>query len=481
MSIHEHRNQPQTLLLAWKTRGHRILVVCGDQDGNNTTLQRLRLLFGRGSEITVLCSRASVELRMEIRTHGGILRERDFRPDDLEEQTLVFVAGGPSTLKKEIAHLCRARGIPMNVADNPALCDFYLPALHRQGPLQIGVSSDGQAPGLASRLRDELVHHLPPELPQALRSYGALRTKMQRLWSGSEHSKARMAWLGRLARERSWSDLATAHSRPPTSKLLGSVCLVGAGPGDPDLLTVRALRAIQSADLILTDRLVPSAILALASCEIRSAPKKNGAANEGQRLLESWMLREARLGKRVVRLKCGDPSLFGRSGEELRQLSKAGIPVEVIPGVSSVNASTASLGAPLTQRGIADRVLICTAQGEGGRAPMLPSYSHNTTYVFLMGVHRLAWLQQCLLARGFPSDLPIALVSKASQVRECLLRSTLGEVAKSAEEAKIEAPATLVLGRVLGQELGTKKGDDPRVQATRRETPRLLPVERRSA
>lgn len=235
--------------------------------------------------------------------------------------------------------------------------------------------------------------------------------------------------MGDIARAWSWRASPRA-----------TVTLVGAGPGDPELLTLAAVRALVAADLVIADRLVPDAILARVKGEVRIAGKRPGRADEAQAEIEAWMIEAARGGRRVVRLKIGDPALYGRLEEELAALSAHGIDAEVIPGVSSISA----LGIPLTARGSADRLLVCTGQGAHGRAPEVPAFRADTTVVFLMAMGRLPALSDALRATGWPTDWPARAVSNASRPDERVADVTVGTLAT----LDLPAPGAVVVGRV---------------------------------
>lgn len=230
----------------------------------------------------------------------------------------------------------------------------------------------------------------------------------------------------------------------------GSMQLVGAGPGDPELLTLKALRALREADLVLADRLVPRDILALATCEVRVARKRCGRADLAQAELDAWGLDALRQGKRVVRLKNGDPFMFGRGGEEAVIYSEAGFDVEVVPGISSSLSAPMSAGIPATMRDVADQVLVCTGHGKQDRFPNLPEYCDHRTTVFLMAIGRLDGLCDSLQReKGYPSDLPAAIIHAATMAGSTTIRSTLGEIAEEVRARGIQPPGTLVLGNVV--------------------------------
>ncbi|KAL3666477.1 hypothetical protein V7S43_008724 [Phytophthora oleae] len=240
----------------------------------------------------------------------------------------------------------------------------------------------------------------------------------------------------------------TTNAAMTTTK--GKMMLVGAGPGDPELLTLKAFRALQQADLVLADRLVPAEVLDIAKCEVRVARKRCGKADFAQAELDAWGLEALAQGKQVVRLKNGDPFMYGRGGEEAVIYSEAGFDVEVIPGISSSLSAPASAGIPATMRDVADQVLVCTGHGKKDRFPDLPEYCDHRTTIFLMAIGRIEGLTQALQAeRDYPSDMPAAVIHAATTSDAATVRSTLGEIAAEVRRRGIDPPGTLVLGNVV--------------------------------
>jgi uroporphyrin-III C-methyltransferase len=368
----------------------------------------------------------------------------------------------------QIAAACRARRVPVNCADQPEACDFWFTSNHRDGAVQIAVSSAGQAPALVARLRQELAAALPAQASAAFERFSALRAVVRQRTPEPDASPHRMRWLTELARSWSWADLAAlrpeqitelaaryAEGKPPPSHTPPApfstprVRLVGAGPGDPKLLTIAAREALEQADLVLADRLISPEILDLVRGELRIARKLPGRASEAQDELHQWMLDGYRAGKDVVRLKCGDPLVFGRAGEECTFLASHGIPSELVPGITSALSAPLLAGIPTTLRGVASRILISTAHGMDGAHPAPPAFDPQTTYVWLMGVQRLAELTDELIHAGFPADWPAAVVERASQPGQRVLGTTLARLAADAHHGRFAAPATIVVGRAV--------------------------------
>jgi uroporphyrin-III C-methyltransferase len=435
------------LMVALRVEGKRALVV----GGGSVALQRIRALLGAGARPFVVARQPSTEVS-EIATREDLsLACRDFEESDLEGVAIALVAIDDSLVSREIAERARARKIPVNVADVPPLCDFYFCALHRQGPLQLAVSTNGQAPGLAGRVRDELARELPVELDSALESFSRLRQAFRE--AHPLDLAGRMKTLRGLARRLSWRQLAqlpakSSVARPP-------VYLVGAGPGDPELLTVKAQRLLQTADLVIADRLISREMLALVRGELRVADKSPGRADASQKEIDDWMLSAAAEGRCVVRLKIGDPYLFGRGGEEVELLRSHGLEVEVVPGITSAFAAPLVAGIPLTQRGVADRLCVFTAKGRGNTTPLPPSFHASTTFIALMGMGALPELVPALLRRGFPRSLPAACVVAATCSEERVVRAPLHDLPRVVAEQGLGPPGVLVFGEVAA--LGSRQ------------------------
>lgn len=439
------------LIVALRLEGTPSLVV----GGGKVALQRVEALLRAGGRPCVVAEQPLDALR-QLAGQGDIrLIHRRFREADLAGARLVLVAIDDETSSRCIAKLARSQRIPVNVADAPALCDFYFCAVHRQGPLQIAVSTNGKGPGLASRLRTELARALPVEVTEAIGRFSQVRDHLRD--HGRSKLSERMSFLRGLSKRLSWSDLAQlepsrtlwqAEPKRLATRDRKTVHLVGSGPGDPELLTVKARTLLESADLVLADRLIPPALLALVGGELRIADKAPGRSESSQEQLHRWMIEGANQGRAVVRLKIGDPYVFGRGGEEVAALSEQGIHVEVVPGVTSAFAAPMVAGIPTTLRGAADRTLIFTAAGRGGTTPMPPTYHPSTTFIALMGMRALPGLVRALLGNGFPRDLPAACVVNATCENEQSIRAPLHALPKMVEQSGLEPPGVLIFGDV---------------------------------
>ena len=235
----------------------------------------------------------------------------------------------------------------------------------------------------------------------------------------------------------------------PRGQPLGTVTLVGAGPGDPDLLTVAALKALKAADVVVADRLVSQEVLELVEGDLKVARKLPGCALEAQREIYRWCAEAVLAGKSVVRLKIGDPYVFGRGGEEVLEFRRLGVEPKVIPGISSALAGPLAAGIPVTHRGVANRVVFCTGMSKEETVPDVPPYHSEQTCVFLMAVGRLPELVEALTNEGYPDSTSVGIIERATTPRERTLRSDLASIVADAAAVQVKAPAIIVVGGVV--------------------------------
>ncbi|PVI06549.1 uroporphyrin-III C-methyltransferas-like protein [Periconia macrospinosa] len=408
----------------------------------------------------------------------------------------VFVtAGGKQCIGTQISNLCRRLRIPVNVADAPNLCSFTLLSTYSDGPLQIGVTTSGKGCKLSARIRREISASLPAQLGDAVERLGTMR---RRIWEEDHAAELahdleaededagqpatfnklvtvesveairgrRMRWLSQiceywpLRRLASITDadvelLLQDYSKSNSSKVgqtaltkQGRIILVGSGPGNPDLLTRAAHKAILSADSVLADKLVPSPILDLIPrrATVHIARKFPGNADKAQEELLELGLEGLRAGKVVVRIKQGDPYIYGRGGEEYDFFRSHGYTPSVLPGITSALSAPLFAAIPLTHRGVADQVLICTGTGRKGAPLDPPEYVESRTLVLLMALHRLSALVESLALKKYPATTPCAVLERASCPDQRIIRTTLEHVCAAVEEEGSRPPGLLVVG-----------------------------------
>ena len=335
------------------------------------------------------------------------------------------------------------RNILCNSVDDIPNCDFFFGSVVSRGDLQIAISTAGESPAFAQRLRREIDEQLPHDLGPWLANLGQLRREVLATHPRSEERKLLLHELA----HRQICDSLSCSTRQLAQPALapGQVALVGAGPGDPELLTIRALRLIQSAQVILHDDLVPSSILSLASLHamVVNVGKRCGTKNITQDEINTLMIDHAQSGRAVVRLKSGDPLLFGRAAEEISALTEAGVSYTIVPGVSAAFAAAAALGCSLTDRACASSVLLTTGHhAQSHNNAPLPQIEDATRVVYMPG-RDLTLLAAQWLAEGLPPDFPCAVVSHAAQPDQQVLHTTLASLGQAKPTA---APSLLIAG-----------------------------------
>jgi uroporphyrin-III C-methyltransferase / precorrin-2 dehydrogenase / sirohydrochlorin ferrochelatase len=403
----------------------------------------------------------AVEKAAALREAGANVRmisSRDYRPGALAGARLVVDASENEEINRLTWQEAEAAGILINVVDRPAQCRFIAPAIVRRDPLLIAISTSGESPFLASMLRARLERWLGHEWGPFVALVGDARRRLRkqglpiaeqtrvyrRLLNSDVRSMLRVrrnADANRLARE-----IAAARGNGA-----GRVALVGAGPGDPELMTVRARELVADADYVFHDALIAPETLALCGPDTRLENVGKRGGREGsarQATINARLIELARAGHHVVRLKGGDPFVFGRGGEELDALRHAEIDVVIVPGISSAFAAPAAAGIPVTKRGIASSVAITTAQGVGSRDRLADLARSADTLVVLMALGELAEVVE-VLSRAVGGSHPAAVIGNATLPDQRSVTGTLDRIAGLAAEAAIEAPATLVVGEVV--------------------------------
>nr|PZN59926.1 MAG: uroporphyrinogen-III C-methyltransferase [Pseudomonadota bacterium] len=385
-----------------------------------------------------------------------------FSAPQLEGALLVVAATDAEAVNQQVAAAARERGLLVNVVDDGPRSSFIFPAIVDRSPVVVAVGTSGTSPTLARRVRTQIEALLPGRLGQLADYAGRWREAVRRALPGLS---ARLRFWdgffnGPVARNLLAGDTAGADqamrasleaAREASARPPGEVYLIGVGPGDPDLLTLRAQQLLQQADVLLHDRLVPEAILERAR---RDAVKINVGKTPGrhehtQEYINGLLLEHARAGRRVARVKGGDPFVFGRGGEELAVLREAGIPVVVVPGITAALGAAASAGLPLTHRGLSQAVTFVTATGAHAIHLDWKSLSQpHHTLVFYMGGARADYIAGQLLANGLPPSTPVALLERATWPDERVLTTTVAALPAFVAEARPRSPTLMVVGEV---------------------------------
>ncbi len=411
----------------------------------SVALDKIGGLLPTGLNLRVIAPQAHPEIR-QLALEGKLeLLERRFQASDLDGNFLIIAATNDPEVNAAVYRGSVERNILSNSVDDIPNCDFFFGAIVSRGNLQIAISTSGESPALAQRLRREIDAQLPDDLGEWLEDLGELRREVLAIHPRGE---ARKALLHQLA-QRPLCAAATCPSRllahAPLTEKHGTVALVGAGPGDADLLTVKALRLIQTADVILHDDLVPQAILQLASpsAEVLNVGKRCGTKTITQAEIHGLMIGYARAHRSVVRLKSGDPLLFGRAAEEMAALTDAGVSFEIVPGITAAFAAAAALGCSLTDRLSASSVTFSTGHhAQSHNHAPLPEIEDTTRVVYMPG-RDLRLLAAEWLNQGLPPEFPCAIVSHAGQPDQQIRSTTLAELG---ELAPVSAPSLLLAG-----------------------------------
>lgn len=410
----------------------------------------------RGQDCLVLgATDLAAEKAAGLRLAGAAVRElAEYRPGALEGARLVFDATGEESVNRQVWEEAERLGILVNVVDRPERCRFIAPAVVNRDPLLVAISTSGESPFLASALRARLERWLGAEWGPFVERVGAIRRGLRRegVPLGEQTAVYRRllrSGVRRLLRQGRIDDAAyeaAAIAASAGAPRAGRVSLVGAGPGDPALLTVAAQEALFDADVVFHDALVSPDTLALAGpqAELVDVGKRGGRGGAEQAAINAALIEAARAGRDSVRLKGGDPFVFGRGGEEMAALLEAGLEVVVVPGVSSALAAPAAAGIPLTLRGVAASFAVATAQSVAGGADLERLAAAADTLVVLMPLANLeATLGRIGAVLG--AERPAALVSAATSERQAVVRGTLGTL----HGRTVDSPAVLVVGDVV--------------------------------
>jgi uroporphyrin-III C-methyltransferase/precorrin-2 dehydrogenase/sirohydrochlorin ferrochelatase len=426
----------QLLPLFLDLAGRRVLLV----GGGPVAAGKLRQLLAAHADVRVV----ALEVCDDVEQSGVPVDRRAFQPADLDGVWLV-VAAAPAEVNRQVAAAAEARRVFVNAVDDPSHATAYLGGVVRRAGVTIAISTRGDAPALSALLREGLDAVLPADLGAWL---GEAR-RQRAIWRRSGvPMKARRPLLLK-ALNRLYRRVADAPDTSPRI-LKGHVSLVGAGPGDPGLLTRRAVARLRAADVVLFDALVDPRTLTLARRAQRFfVGKRAGRHAMTQQAINALMIRAARRGRRVVRLKGGDPFVFGRGGEEALALRAAGVGFDVVPGVTSALAAPGLAGIPVTHRDVSAAVLIVAGHDEAAFAAAVRDVQPSgVTIVVLMGMARRAGLASRLIDLGWPGGMPSAIVVDASKDGQIVWRGTLEDLASGQADIQSDGPATIVFGEV---------------------------------
>ncbi len=438
------------------TAGKKIIVI----GGGPAAEAKLRTLIKSDADITVIAPSVTTEISRWAAANSKLnIEEREFDESDLAGASLLYAATENAAENSRLAKLAKKRGLFVNAADQKEDCSFYSPAIVDRSPLIVAIGSEGAAPGLARALKADIETRLPKSTGRLTRKIAELRTKLssimpmfsdrQRLWAEIFPPNSD------LSSRLNYSDAALdqayeAALSGSASERTGKVSLVGAGPGSLDLLTIGAQRRLHSADVIVYDRLVSQEVLDIARREAKYiyVGKSPGAHTTRQEEINRIIVEEAKAGHKVVRLKGGDPLIFGRADEEIDALEAAGVDYEIVPGITSAAAAAASIGASLTSRGHNKSVALLTGHDTKGFAEQdwASLAQPNARAAVYMGLGASRFIQGRLMLHGASSEYPVTIVENASRENEKIVETTLGNMIEDIEKHDVLGPAILLLG-----------------------------------
>ncbi len=432
----------------------RIVVVIGDGE---EALAKGRLMAQSSADVRVISAAPEAELAGWAETNGVSIVRKAYDAALIEDAALVFAATGELKRDALVVADARAMKIAVNAVDRPELCDFFTPALVNRAPVAIAIGTEGAGPVLAQMIRARIDQMLSPQLGALAQLATSYRNAVEKLLPKG------------VARRRFWKEFFTgetarhvdanefSQARRTASALLrergempGHVALVGAGPGAEDLLTLRAHRLLMEADVIVHDALVPEAVIAMGrrDAERIAAGKRKGCHSKTQSEINALLVELGRAGKRVVRLKSGDPLVFGRAGEEMAALRQAGISYEVVPGVTAAFAAAADFELPLTLRGVSSSMVFTT--GHDLKGATLPDWARlaidGATVAVYMGRSIAADVAERLITAGLSPDTAVAVVENASLEAKRLFHGTLADLPSLQERSDLTGPVMTIIG-----------------------------------
>jgi len=441
-----------------RLEGHRALVAGGGQ----VALRKVHMLLRAGALVRLVAPEISEELQQLLAGNGHELLHRGFDLQDLDGVKLAIAATDDMDTNRYVYQGASARHLPVNVVDQPELCSFIFPSIVDRSPLIVAVSSGAKSPVLARLLRARLETFIPAAYGSlaallgkyrhmARAKFGSVAARM-RFWEGIVNGPvAELVMSGQQAQAESLLQEQLDQQQETTAQ--GEVYLVGAGPGDPDLLTFRALRLMQQADIVLYDRLVSPQILNMTrqDAEKIHVGKQRSQHTMPQQDISRLLVKLAQEGKRVLRLKGGDPFIFGRGGEELEELAAARIPFQIVPGITAASGCAAYAGIPLTHRDLAQSVRFVTGHLKDDTCDLdWPTLVQpGQTLVFYMGLISLPLICSNLIAHGRDPATPIALIQQGTTPEQKVYTGTLQTMPAIIAGEAVKAPTLIIVGEVV--------------------------------
>ncbi len=439
-------------------KGEKCLVV----GGGKIASRKVFMLLRAGATVSVVSPELCQDL--SIRKNEGEINhiDRSFSDDDLLNCKIVIAATNDENVNRHVSELAKSKGIPVNVVDAPALCSFIVPSIIDRNPVQIAISTGGASPVLARLLRSRLETFIPAAYGRLATLVESFREKVKQKFSNSDEIRTfweqilegpvadnLIAGKDKVAREL----LETAVESASAPAERGEVYLVGAGPGDPDLLTFRALRLMQQADVVVYDRLVSQGVMDLVrrDAECIYAGKERNKHTLPQESINALLVRLAQEGKKVLRLKGGDPFIFGRGGEEIETLTEENISFQVVPGITAAAGCSSYAGIPLTHRDYVQSCMFVTGHLKDGTTDLNWNAiaQPNQTIVFYMGLQTVKELCIELVKHGLSDTTPAALVEKGTTQEQKVHIGNLKTLHEIVKKNNVKAPTLIIVGEVV--------------------------------
>ncbi len=439
---------------------HRPCLVVG---GGSIAARKVALLRKAQADVTVVAPELCDELK-KLHDEGSIHHQaREFEDMDMESCLVVIAATNQRSVNERVSQLANQLRLPVNVVDNQDLCSFIMPSIIDRSPMVIAVSTGGSSPVLARLIRTKLEGIIPAAYGRLAALVEGFRDKVKASFPDVESRRgfwetilegkvAELVFTGHEEEARKLLDKAIDEGAEKP-EMPGEVFLVGAGPGDPDLLTFRALRLMQQADVVVYDRLVSPAIMEMVrrDAEIVYVGKERDKHTMQQENINQLLVRLAKEGKRVLRLKGGDPFIFGRGGEEIELLAQEGIAFQVVPGITAASGCSSYAGIPLTHRDYAQSCVFVTGHLKDGSVDLnWKALAHpNQTVVFYMGLHGAPTLCKEMVAHGLPASTPVALVEQGTTPQQRVYIATLDTLLDVIASKDIKPPTLIIVGQVV--------------------------------
>lgn len=432
--------------------------------GGEVAARKAALLTRAGARLCVVAPFVSEQLKSACDPLSTDYLETEFHDTHLEGAVLAIAATDDASVNQQVSQAAREKGIPVNVVDQPHLCSFIVPAIVDRSPLVVAVSSSGSSPVLSRKIKELVETHVPARAGQLAAMLDSFRDRVKstipdfdkrlRFWEAVFDSAVpELVYSGQEERARGLLEDMLGEAATDSSAVQGEVYLVGAGPGDPDLLTLKALRLMHKADIVLYDRLVSKEIMARLRPDAEKIHVGKQRQNHPvpQEEINDLLIKHARAGKKVLRLKGGDPFIFGRGGEELARLAEANIPFQIVPGITAASGCASYAGIPLTHRDHAQSVQFVTGHVKDGEYALEwdQLIAPQQTLVFYMALVSLEAICDQLIQRGKNKDTPVAVVQQGTTNSQRVVVGNLANIAARVAASELKAPTITIIGDVV--------------------------------